>query len=314
MFFVRREALLCDICREGYLSVTGRIHNINYVKCSSCKSIYADQKSLEEARSRSPQPHDNTYWHTENASEIERAYGTNLIRAVEIFLLSRIPVRRLIDIGAGGGYLLDAMTELAPALADIIIGIEPYPPPESFRSKSKNLKIGFIDQIDGLVDGGICIEMIEYLFANELCELASRLASRSKEGALFGFVSRPRAAVDQSFRSLSPFERGSVAFYSVSGAAKVFRRAGFAVYPFPGREWEFLAEYDPNGALSTGDRVIDSPAYRVWEPLEENRKLLQSSKFGHLLYDAASDSVRCALFEAEVNFLKSRRRNFFGRS
>ena len=41
--------------------------------------------------------------------------------------MARRPVRRALDIGSGPGFLLDALVELVPSLAERVHGSNPFP-------------------------------------------------------------------------------------------------------------------------------------------------------------------------------------------
>ncbi len=233
--------------------------------------------------------YDADYWKEELSSARQRGYGASLIRAAEVFLYARRPIRRFLDVSCGAGTLLDAAAEMLPEAADIFWGIEPFPPPPEFRARHPNYRIGFLADLEGRFDGGVCIEVIEHLPPSILASMLGQLAAVSEPGALWYFNSaQPSFVLRDDPGYLDPFRRGHIASYSIEGLRHVFGAAGFTVHALPGRDWAFLAEYGEHHAMD-GNALLT----RVWTMLPENRALLRQGRFGELLLAAGMEGARC---------------------
>jgi hypothetical protein len=192
-------------------------------------------------------------------------------------------------VSCGAGTLLDAAAELLPEIADTFWGIEPFPPPPQFRARHPNYRVGFLSDLEGRFDGGVCIEVIEHLPPTILAIMLGQLAAVSEPGALWYFNSaQPDFVLRDDPGYLDPFHRGHIASYSVEGLRHVFRAVGFTVHALPGRDWAFLAEYGDEPAMD-GNALMS----RVWTMLPENRARLESGRFGHLLVTAGIEGARC---------------------
>ncbi len=285
----------CDVCARGDFKPFTVVSGVPYHRCDSCGSILADRNVLFENTARYTRKYDESYWSFEVQSSKDRSYGPAPIRVAEVFLLAGIPIERFIDISCGGGYLLDALSDLLPNTKDSFYGAEPFPPPLEFRSKHKNFHVGFVDDFGLKFDGGTCIEVIEHLFPDVLRSVVERIAASSNPGALYYFNSeQPATVIEGSFTYLDPYDRGHIASYSVEGLKILFQEYGFKVHEFPGRGWGFFAEY----ASTRPER--ETPFDRLWTPLGQNLDSLRSSPFGHLLHSAALDSIRCYLETATM--------------
>ena len=53
-----------------------------------------------------------------------------------------LPIRAFIDIGAGTGWLLDALETLLPEVIDRFHAVELYPPPPPHRTANPNYVVG----------------------------------------------------------------------------------------------------------------------------------------------------------------------------
>jgi hypothetical protein len=209
----------------------------------------------------------------------------------ETLRMARMPVRRALDIGSGPGYLLDALGQLVPSLAERVHGVELFPPPPSQRTQSPNYHIGSVSDLEGQFDAGVCIEVIEHLTPAILAGLLRQLAAKSSSGALYFFNSAQPSfveAVNPGY--LDPYGRGHVVSWSVAGARIVFERAGFNVIALPGRDWAFLAEFGP-------PRTVGADMLRdwLWRPLPENIALTRNDQFGSLFETIGLECARCYL-------------------
>ncbi len=279
------------MARAGFLR---DVDGVAFFRCSECGSLFADPDFLRQVDTGGIANYGDTYWSEECASAQERSYGGSIARAAEIIRLSRIPLRRFLDIGCGPGYLLDSLSTLLPGIADMFHGVELLPPPEGRRSRHPNYRIGTIEDLDGLFDGGVCIEVIEHLTPMILGILIGQLAARSTPGALYFFNSAQPSFVEASDPAyLDPKRRGHIVSWSIAGIRRIFEPAGFNVIPLPGRDWAFLAEYGPPRTLSADDLMS-----WLWTPVTENMALLRDQEFGALFTTIGIESSRCYLESA----------------
>jgi len=282
--------LQCPICQEA-ASIFGDVEGVSYFCCSGCDSIFAHPDFLAAVESGSLRNYNETYWAKELPAARERSYGAAIIRLSETLRLSRIPVRRILDIGSGPGFFLDALTELVPSLAERVYGIELFPPAPAHRSRNANYRMGHIADLEGVFDAGVCIEVIEHLTPSILIDLVSQLAQKSNPGALYFFNSAQPSfvrSIDAAY--LDPHRRGHVVSWSIAGLQRIFERAGFNVIALPGRDWAFLAEFGPQRSLSA-EGLLEW----LWRPLPENLALTGNDRFGPLFQAFGLEGARCYL-------------------
>jgi hypothetical protein len=214
-----------------------------------------------------------------------------VLRVAETIAYCRIPIRRFIDIGAGTGWLLDALETLLPEAIDRFHAVELYPPPPPHRTANPNYTIGALTDLHGPFDAGVCIEVIEHLTPTTLRQLATQLAALSHPGSLYLFNSgQPDFVEHEDPNYLDPHHRGHVVSYSLAGAAHIFAPAGFNIIALPGRAWAFLAEFGNPSTVSADDLIT-----RLWQQVPENAAMLASVRFGELLRAAAIDTARAYL-------------------
>jgi hypothetical protein len=280
----------CPICgAEG--SFLRSVDDVPFFRCTGCGSLYAHPDFLAQIDLGTTANYGDEYWAEELASARDRSYGPGIARAAEVVRMSRIPVRRFLDIGTGPGYLLDALTTLLPSAADIFHGVELLPPPVADRSPHPNYHIGTVGDLEGLFDCGVCIEVIEHLTPGILRTMLAQLAARSTPGALYYFNSGQPSFVDSTDPGyLDPKRRGHIVSWSIEGARSVFSPAGFNVIPIPGRDWAFFAEYRSRSPVSVDDLIS-----RLWTPVPENLALLRKDAFGQLLETIGVESALCYL-------------------
>ena len=263
------------------------IDGTDYVECSGCGSILADQGNKENSFS-----YDDEYWKTEAVAAKERSFGSSVNRCAEVFFYSRIPINKFLDIGTGPGYLLDALSTLMPDFASMFYGVELFPPPKKYQSNHKNYMVGALADQREKFSGGTCIEVIEHLTPKQLDILVKSLAEVSEEGAIYYFNSgQPEYVKKEDPGYLDPNGRGHIASYSVRGLKKIFSQYGFTLIPLPGRSWGFLAEFDILKKTPDANDLLG----RLWNPHPENARKLKSNGFGELMYAIGLESARCYL-------------------
>jgi Methyltransferase domain len=283
----------CPICQHEAIPLRD-VDNVAYFKCLDCGSLFAHPDFLAAVDTGTVDNYRVSYWDQELSAARERSFGAGVVRMAETLRMARIPVRRALDIGSGPGFLLDALEELVPSLAERVHGVELFPPAE--RSHSPNYHVGSIADLEGTFDAGVCIEVIEHLTPTILASMLRQLAGKSSPGALYFFNSAQPSfveTVDPGY--LDPFRRGHVVAWSVAGARVMFQRAGFNVIALPGRDWAFLAEFGP-------PRVVDADMLMewMWRPAPENIALVSNDRFGPLFQTLGLESARCYLESANA--------------
>jgi hypothetical protein len=282
--------MLCPICQSA-ATLLRAVDDVPYFRCDGCGSVFAHPDFLAGVESGVASKYAGRYWRSELGSARKRSFSVGVVRVAEVVRLSRIPLMRMLDIGAGAGFLLDALQDLVPSLASHMHGVELYPPAEDERSRHPNYAIGSILGLKGCFDGGVCIEVIEHLTPNALSGMVSQLSERSSPGAIYFFNSGQPSYVERFDPAyLDPHRRGHVVAWSIAGARKIFEPAGFNVIPLPGRDWAFLAERGP-------PRDIDSQALLswLWNPIPANVAITGDDPFGGLFQTIGVESARCYL-------------------
>ncbi|HLY00437.1 MAG TPA: methyltransferase domain-containing protein [Roseiarcus sp.] len=280
----------CPIC-EHEASRLRDVDAVAYFRCLGCQSLFAHPDFLAAVDAGAADGYRDSYWERELPAARERSFGPGVARMAETLRMARLPVRRALDIGSGPGFLLDALAELVPSLAERVHGVELFPPPPRQRTQSPNYHIGLVSDLEGPFDAGVCIEVIEHLTPAILADLLRQLASKSSPGALYFFNSAQPSfveAVDPGY--LDPHGRGHVVSWSVAGARVLFEPAGFNVIALPGRDWAFLAEFGPPRAVGA-DMLMDW----LWRPAPDNIALVRKDRFGSLFETIGLESARCYL-------------------
>jgi hypothetical protein len=214
-----------------------------------------------------------------------------VLRAAETIAYCRVPIRAFVDIGAGTGWLLDALETLLPEVIERFHAVEPYPPPQPHRTTNANYVMGALGEIPRIFDAGVCIEVIEHLAPSTLRGLVAQLADVSHPGSLYLFNSgQPDFVEREDPGYLDPHGRGHIVSYSLAGAASIFGPAGFNVIALPGRAWAFLAEFGPRQTVDT-----EALMARLWHPVPENIAMLRSARFGELIRAAGIEAARAYL-------------------
>jgi hypothetical protein len=257
------------------------VEGVDHFRCTACTSLFADP-AFE------PPPYADDYWRNELGPARERCFGPAIIRVAETIAYCRLPIQAFIDIGAGTGWLLDALETLIPEVIDRFHAVELYPPPLPHRTANPNYVIGSLADTARIFDAGVCIEVIEHLTPTTFRSLAAQLAAVSRPGSLYLFNSGQPAFVERENPGyLNPRGNGHIVSYSLAGAASILGPAGFNLIALPSRTWAFLAEFGTT-ELVDGHAVIS----RLWQPVPENVSMLRAARFGELLRVAGIDAAR----------------------
>lgn len=284
----------CLVCNSIKVSLFETVDGVNYFECLACECLFADPEFISQLQSKESH-YNEAYWANETEASRERSFGSSINRVCEVFFYSRIPIKRFVDIGSGPGYLLDALSLLAPNYQEIFYGCELFPPPPEFRTKHENYKVGNISDLDGKFSGGVCIEVIEHLSPIILEELIKQLSNVAEDGAVFFFNSAQPSFVKSVDRNyLDPFVRGHIVSYSTKSLKPIFAAYGFALIELPGRDWCFLVEYNSKGSLVDTEGLLS----RLWTATPENIAILKENGFGPLMYAVGLESARCYLEHA----------------
>lgn len=278
----------CPICPSGHSQLYGLIDGYSYFTCDGCGSIHIDPAVIETLDAGGSVLGDYTddYWQRERIGAIERASGVSLCLLAEAVLYCRRPVRRFLDVGAGPGFLLREVQRLVDPDADVFHGIEKYPPP--YAVACPNFQLGDIHDVEGKFDGGVCIEVVEHLTPAMLDGLLHGLALVSEPGSLWLFnTGMPDYVRNEDPAYLDPVRRGHIISWSLAGIRPYFERHGFEVHAMPARTFGFIVERLPAEPVDF--------AIRIYNPLDENRALLQRCG---LLYQAAFETARSYYYHA----------------
>lgn len=206
-------------------------------------------------------------------------------------MYARKPILKFIDIGAGPGYLLDSLSLLMPKFSNLFYGIELYPPPQEFRTKHANFKIGSLFDISEKFDAGCCIEVIERLAPDVLRKLIQALLNVSNVNSIYYLNSaQPSFVKNIDPGYLDPLNRGHICIYSLIAIKNIFAEFGFTLLPLPGRDWGFLVEL---GKFDDADTNVETLMSRAWNPHPHNLTMLRDNGFGPFMYSAGIEAARC---------------------
>jgi hypothetical protein len=275
----------CPVCETGQSAFHAAIDGYDYLRCEACGSLHIDPVTLAAIDAgHSTRVYDENYWRDELSAARSRANGESQVRVGEAILYARRPVRRFLDVGAGPGYLLDAMVCVLPAHKDMFHAVEMFPP--EGHSTHANFHVGDVGDLHGRFDAGVCIEVAEHLTPKMLRDLARGLARISEPGSLWLFnTGMPELVLHDDPGYLDPLHRGHIVAYGLRGVAHIFEPLGFRISPVPGKTYAWFAEFSPTEAPDFETRVYHS--------LAENRRLLERSG---LLFQAAFESARASLY------------------
>ncbi len=277
----------CAVCEADAADRYRSVERVQYFRCRGCGSLFADPEFLAAGAT----VYADDYWRNELPAARERCFGPAVLRVAETIAYCRIPIHAFVDIGAGTGWLLDALEVLLPEVIDRFHAVEPYPPPPPHRTANPNYTIGTLGGMRRTFDAGVCIEVIEHLAPVALRRLVAELAAVSRPGSLFLFNSGQPAFVEREDPAyLDPHGRGHIVSYSLAGAKRIFEPAGFNIIELPGRAWALLAECGP-------PCLVDAEALmaRLWQPVPENATMLRSARFGELIRTAGVEAARAYL-------------------
>ncbi len=221
---------------------------------------------------------------------IEQTYTTRDVVEQREHVLAALALQRgerVLDIGSGPGFLLDALSTYLPSHRDRFYGVEKFPPVQAERTTHENYICADLRDVRMQFECGVCIEVMEHLTPAMAGNLASALATVSVPRSLFLFNTGLTAYVrDEDPGYLDPYGRGHITCWSVTSARKIFEKEGFIVHALPGKTWAFLVE--KVAASDDGQAVRD----RIWSVVEQNRELLSDASMGNVMYILGLESAR----------------------
>ncbi len=215
----------CAVCEADAAVPYRDVDGVAYFRCEACGSLFAEPAFLAQVEAGAAATYAEDYWRSELSAARERCFGPAVLRVAETIAYCRIPIRGFVDIGAGTGWLLDALETLLPEVIDRFHAVELYPPPELHRTANPNYVVGALGDVRRVFDAGVCIEVIEHLTPTTLRALVAQLAAVSRPGSLYLFNSgQPDFVEHEDSGYLDPHGRGHVVSYSLAGAANILGR------------------------------------------------------------------------------------------
>jgi Zn ribbon nucleic-acid-binding protein len=287
-----RNGATCPLCSRAERSAFKEIDGFTYYECSDCDFIFIDADVMARIDAGEQlRTYDTQYWESELSAARERAWGPALARVAEVILYCRIPIKRFIDIGTGPGYILDSLSWALPSSRSLFYGIELFPPDPRHRTTHPNYKTGSLASFVRPFQCGSCIEVVEHLTPKMLSRMAQELGRVSSRGACYIFNTGLTTYVKREDEAyVDPLRRGHISIWSYSALRIIFEPYGFKVYSIPGKTWAVIVEYKPKNSANVSS-VVD----RIWTPCSENRKILEDSQTGTLMYILGIDTARAYL-------------------
>jgi hypothetical protein len=153
----------CAVCDAGAARPYRSVDGVAYYRCGACGSLFAHPDFLARVEAGGASGYAEEYWRNELGAARERCFGPAVLRVAETIAYCRVPIRGFVDIGAGTGWLLDALEVLLPEVIDRFHAVELYPPPLPHRTANPNYIVGTLGDAHRTFDAGVCIEVIEHL-------------------------------------------------------------------------------------------------------------------------------------------------------
>jgi hypothetical protein len=108
----------CAVCDAGAARSYRSVDGVGYFRCDACGSLFADPDFLAHVEAGGVSGYSEDYWRNELGAARDRCFGPALLRVAETIAYCRVPIRGFIDIGAGTGWLLDALEVLLPEVIE----------------------------------------------------------------------------------------------------------------------------------------------------------------------------------------------------
>jgi len=281
-------SIACLLCGDAATHMRN-VDDVDYFECAACDFVFADPELIERIdRGLPSREYNQHYWVSELASAKQRSYGSSLARLAEALLYCAVPVNRFIEIGAGPGYLLEAIRRHLPSHSDVFYGVEKFPPAPQYRTDSANYICADLADLGMTFECGLCVEVIEHLTPAMAKGLAASLAKVSVPGSLYIFNTGLTDYLRQEDPGyLDPFGRGHVTVWSITSARRIFEPEGFVVRPLAGKSWAFVVEMP-----GVPERMDVPLPDRIWTAEPRNIELLRDPEMGDVMYILGRESAR----------------------
>jgi len=231
--------------------------------------------------------YDEDYWENEYAEAVRRENEDCCLRALELIYLSKIPVKRFLDLGCGLGITVNW---LRSQLGIDACGIDkfgkfeptPYLLKEDVLTTDKFEKESF--------DAIMSIEVVEHLPQDLIIPIFQKLRDILKPGGMIlintGTLEFIKEAEDNK-GYIDPSVRGHISIFSMKTFERIADILGLIHIPMWSRNWCTLLLKPASG--------IKAPI-SPWEGIEENFNTLKTIK---LMYPL----IRQSLWAEELNYL-----------
>lgn len=275
--------MICAVC-ESHASHWALVDGYEFSSCPSCGSIALNSEAMRDIdNGASTRVYNAEYWESEARAARERSWGGSLARVAEAIYVCRRPVTLFVDIGSGDGSLLDALSYHLPTFSERLIGIELFPPDN--HTQHPGYRHGSIGDLDGKIDCGVCVEVVEHLTPQMLRGLVQGLASKSEPDSCFLFnTGLGEYVLNEDAEYIDPVNRGHIVAYGFQALETIFGEFGFRISRLGSRSWAFVAEYQPSEPFDLSSRT--------WRPLPENLAVLDDVRSGSVMAILARESLR----------------------
>jgi cyclopropane fatty-acyl-phospholipid synthase-like methyltransferase len=232
--------------------------------------------------------YDENYWESEANSALERARSGSLERFLELVVLSRIPIRSWLDMGTGGGQLLDEVNKL---FGDVFEqrGIELYPPGVQFRTKHEGFIIGEFEDLKNVeFDAITSIEVLEHLDPQEARKMFENIERLLTNGGIALINSGNDLYVEyEDLGYLDPIYRGHNYIYSLDSVQLLIKDLKLKLIRRSNSNWSFFLQKVDNFVPQ-----LTSVKECLWTTHPFNRQLLYKVQNNDLLFLLGRESLR----------------------
>ena len=282
------ENKCCPVCTSQNIKIFTTVTQYTYYDCLECQVIFISPEILKEMdNGKFLINYSNKYWKDELYAAKERSWSTSLARVAELFLYAQLSIKKFIDIGAGPGYLLDALSYQLPSSKNVFYASELFAPDAEYCTNNENYHRGSFLDLKFSFDAGCCIEVIEHITPFMLKQMMLELATKSKSNSIYIFNTGLVAYIkSEDMGYLDPLIRGHVMGWSIPALRILLNPIGFEVIEIPGKTWAFIAEYKPD------HKFEGSLTDRIWYSAKENVNILKDKQTGDLLYVLALETAR----------------------
>ena len=229
------------------------------------------------------------YWNSEIKASIERAKSSSLERFLELLVLVPIPVLKFLDIGTGGGQLLEEITKIFGDSIELH-GIELYPPAEKFRTRHPGYVVGDLSEFEtGNFDVITSIEVLEHLDSIQAKFMFIQISRLLNIGGLALINSGNDKFVEMEDADyLDPVVRGHNQIYSMDSIEELIQDLPLKLLRRENSNWSFFLQ-------KTGSHEIESISLSLWNTHSYNKELLFKPFENEILFMLGRESLRTYL-------------------